>query len=53
MVVAISKNKVPIRLTNERWFHITIGHPETADLYYEIINTVENPETIYEGNYGG
>jgi hypothetical protein len=39
----ISKNNVPIRLTEERWQHITIGHPEIADYYFEIQETVKNP----------
>ncbi|MBE0638580.1 MAG: hypothetical protein IH598_08670 [Bacteroidales bacterium] len=47
---AISKNGVPIRLTTERWQHITIGHPDIADYYYEILETIENPEIIYEGD---
>lgn len=53
MDIAISKNKVPIRLTTERWQHISIGHPEIASFYYEILETVENPQVIYEGNQGG
>ena len=50
MDIGISKNKVPIRLTQERWLHITVGHPEIADYYYEIFETIENPESIFEGN---
>lgn len=50
MDIAISKNGVPIRLTSERWQHITIGHSEIADYYYEILETIENPDIIYEGN---
>jgi hypothetical protein len=53
MDIAISKNNVPIRLTPERWQHITTGHPEIADFYFEILETVENPKIIYEGNLGG
>ena len=49
----ISKNGIKIRFTNERWFHITLGHPELADYYFDILDTVENPETIYEGDNGG
>jgi len=49
MITAISKNGVPIRLTAERWQHITIGHPDIADYFYEILETIENPEIIYEG----
>lgn len=53
MDIAISINNVPIRLTNERWLHISIGHPEIAGYYYEILETVENPQIIYEGNENG
>lgn len=49
MDVAISKNKVPIRLTQERWHHISTGHPEIAGYYYEILETIENQLCIYEG----
>ena len=30
-----------------------IGHPEIADFYYEILETIENPQIIYEGSEGG
>ena len=53
MDIAISKNNVPIRLTTERWQHISIGHPEVADFYYEILETIENPQVIYDGSEGG
>jgi hypothetical protein len=53
MDIAISKNNVPIRLTDERWYHITTGHPEIADYYYEILDTIENPEIIYQGDNDG
>ena len=46
----ISKNGAAIRMTSERWEHITIGHPEMADYYYEVLDTIEHPDTIYEGN---
>lgn len=52
MDIAISKNTVPIRLTNERWQHISIGHPEMADFYFDILETIENPSIIYRGNKG-
>jgi hypothetical protein len=48
-ISAISKNGVSIRLTNERWQHITTGHPEIADYFYEILESIENPDVIYEG----
>ena len=49
MIFVLSKNDVPVRLTTERWRHITIGHPEITDYYHEILETVENPELICEG----
>jgi hypothetical protein len=52
MAKATSKNGVIIRLTDERWQHITVGHPEVADYYFEILETVENPEIIYVGKNG-
>ncbi len=51
MDIAISKNKVPIRLTNERWQHISTGHPEIVDYYYEILETIEDPAIIYQGEF--
>ena len=52
MEIAISINKIPIRLTKERWQHITLGHPEIAGFYYEILESIEKPDSIYEGKYG-
>lgn len=53
MDIAISNNNVPIRLTEERWHHISMGHPEIADFYFEILETIEDPSVIYAGNHGG
>ncbi|MGB4715160.1 MAG: PBECR2 nuclease fold domain-containing protein, partial [Defluviitoga tunisiensis] len=52
MNVVISKNRVPIRLTDERWVHITEEHSEMAGYYFEILETIENPEVIYKGREG-
>jgi len=52
MDIAISKNNIPIRITDERWHHISTGHPEIADYYFEILETIENPRVIFEGNFG-
>ena len=30
-----------------------MGHPEIADYYFEILETIENPQIIFEGNFGG
>jgi hypothetical protein len=52
MNVVRSKNDVPIRLTKERWFHITEEHSEMAGYYFEVLETMEEPEAIYEGKTG-
>jgi len=52
MDVVKSKNSLPIRLTEERWFHITEEHSEMAGYYFEVLETVEEPEAIYEGKEG-
>ncbi len=52
MNVVKSKNYVPIRLTAERWFHITEEHSEMAGYFFEILETVEEPDVIYEGKTG-
>src|SRR5688500_14502777 len=49
---AYSKNGVPIRLTDERWAHITEEHSELVGLRLEIVATVANPTAIFAGNRG-
>ncbi len=49
MEIVQSKNGVPIRLTEERWLHITEEHSEMAGYYFEVLETVHEPEAIYEG----
>lgn len=41
--VVPSKNGVPIRLTDERWAHMTEEHDELADLRQEVLQTVAEP----------
>ena len=47
-----SKNGVPIRLTDERWAHITEEHSELAGLQQKIVETIANPTAIFAGNQG-
>ena len=44
-----SKKGVLIRLTDERWAHITEEHSELAGLRLEVIESVENPSRILMG----
>lgn len=52
MDVVKSKNDVLIRLPEARWFHVTEEHSEMAGYYFEVLETVENPEAVYEGKTG-
>jgi AMMECR1 domain-containing protein len=47
--IAISKNGVRIRLTDERWSHIVEEHRELADLRLEVLDAISNPVRIVEG----
>jgi len=47
-----SKNCVPIRLTDERWAHITEEHCEVAGQRLGVLEVVENPARILAGNEG-
>ena len=47
-----SKNGVPIRLTDERWAHITEEHSELAGLQSEVVETIADPTGIFAGNQG-
>ncbi|KAF5423339.1 MAG: hypothetical protein C5S41_07565 [Candidatus Methanomarinus sp.] len=40
-----------IKLTNERWKHITDTHPELKELLKELSGTLENPELIKSSIY--
>jgi hypothetical protein len=44
-----SVNKVPIRLTTERWLHITEEHCELAGWREEVLETVAFPTRIFAG----
>lgn len=52
MDIAYSRNGVPIRLSYERWYHITENHDNMASYYYEVLETIENPTLLIRGNKG-
>ena len=52
VTTALSKNGVPIRLPDKRWIHLTEGHSEMAGYYSEVLETLEDPDAIYEGGSG-
>lgn len=49
--LVISKNKVPIRLTDERWLHIITAHPEisTSDSSFAL-NIIKSPDMVLTGD---
>lgn len=48
----VSKNGVPIRLTDERWVHIIEEHNELAGRRQEVLETITDPAQIFSGSYG-
>ncbi len=53
MIFVFSRNRVPVRLTTERWNHIWARHPEMESQDARILETVEFPDCIQEGDFGG
>ena len=49
--IVFSINKVPIRLTDERWRHIVENHDDMAGYYDDVLKTVEDADYIIKG-YG-
>jgi hypothetical protein len=48
----VSINGVPIELTDERWGHITDGHPEMARRRKQVLAAVQSPDRVLEGGDG-
>jgi len=48
----VSKNGVPIRLTDKRWVHITEEHTELAGYRLEVLEAIAEPERIVAGGGG-
>jgi hypothetical protein len=52
MDIAISVNRVPIRLTDERWSHIVNAHDDLAGYYDDCLQAIEDPDLILPGLRG-
>jgi hypothetical protein len=48
----LSKNGIPVHLTDERWTHITEEHCELAGMRLEVLETIADPSRILEGGEG-
>jgi hypothetical protein len=47
-----SKNAMPVRLTDERWAHITDEHGELTELREQVLKAIADPARIIEGGSG-
>jgi hypothetical protein len=47
-----SKNNVPVRLTDERWGHITEEHGELAEMQQQVLEAVTAPDRVLAGGAG-
>lgn len=52
MEIVTSKNNIDVRLTDERWEHITTQHSELTDSKDAVIETLANPARILAGGDG-
>ena len=52
MEIAQSVNRVPIRLTEERWSHIVNSHEDLAGYFGDVLYTIEEPEWVLRGQGG-
>ncbi len=48
----MSKNNVPVRITDERLKHINNNHPEMVTEINKIVETIKNPDYILKGDFG-
>jgi len=54
MEIIKSKNGIPIRLTEQRWLHITEEHSEMAGYYFEVLESLQGESSKSKGeqSYG-
>ena len=52
MKISFSMNNVPIRLSEERFEHISSRHPEMKGSSEDILKTISNPDMVQKGDAG-
>ena len=52
MLLVHSRNRVPVRLTEERWQHIVRRHPEMDGQREQVLETLAEPGMIQQGDFG-
>jgi hypothetical protein len=48
----MSRNRKAIKLAAERWFHITESHDYMAGYFYDVLETISNPDCVVAGKKG-
>jgi hypothetical protein len=51
MLIVRSHNGVPIRLTEERWQHIVLRHPEVDGQRDQVLAALAEPDIVQRGDY--
>jgi len=52
MRISFSKNGVPVRITEERFDHISRNHPELKNRLNELAETINDPDIVQKGDAG-
>lgn len=52
MLVVRSRNRIPVRLTEERWRHVVVRHPEMDGQREKVLETLARPDMIQRGDFG-
>ncbi|MFB3895871.1 MAG: hypothetical protein ACE14V_06165 [bacterium] len=50
MNIVDSVNRIPIRLTDERWRHIVENHDDIAGYFFDVLDTISKPTWIVKGD---
>ena len=48
----VSRNGIPIRLTEERWAHIVEEHGEMEGLRADVLRTITEADRVFAGSFG-
>jgi hypothetical protein len=52
MEIAVSRNGIPIRISDERWTHVVEAHDYMAGNLELVIETIEDPDDLVAGSKG-
>jgi len=49
--IAVSISRVPIRLTDKQWHHISERHPELVGKFQEVLGAISSPTIVQQGDF--